>query len=428
MDNFRGAKLRDAQCIGCYRKFGTFFQGAFGMFCMDCRSDMGITDARDAELVMQMIEGGLYAPLKQEEGEVFGFGNDGHDDKRRSHAKKEQADPARVAEGLRQACDYKFIEDVTEHGYEKPITYVMAKNGLLEVRHSDLVTIVTRPKEVLGIATELKEGITLNLPKLPFTLLNQTVSFFRGVCKKLNNPSESLVQIWWNRTEKAYHLHVPEQRVTGSSVNHNSTFDRENDGNWYHVMDIHCHGSMGAFWSGTDDHDERRVTTERLFGVIGGILNPIPTWKWRMRTRDAFIDLNVADIWEIPTEQVPFQISRESLFRAISEPNALDKEGRVLLGCPVTLFTEVEIDKTWYDKVNGFSYGGGGHRREGNVTYHGGGRTPYGQQQLPSLRGYIYVAGKEYLVDDNNMTETGFELTRKNNPKHPANNTKQSEK
>ena len=33
-------------------------------------------------------------------------------------------------------------------------------------------------------------------------------------------------------------------------------------------MDIHSHNTMGAFWSGTDNADEKET---RLFGVLGKI-------------------------------------------------------------------------------------------------------------------------------------------------------------
>lgn len=364
-------------------------------FCQVCRKAFGLNNVEDAEELAAMIDVGIVSSHN------LGLVNLRKELPVTRQPEKPKVDPAVVAAGIRTQVDYKCVPVRT---YTKPITYVCASNGLFEVRHSDLATIVTRPKTVLGLVEEMKEGMTLNLPKVPFDFLRQTISFFRGVEAKMKGSSEALVQIWWDRTEGRHVIHVPEQQVSGGSVRHQSTFDQDSTGRYFHVMDIHSHGSnMSAFWSGVDDADEKRVTTERLFGVIGKVKEPIPMWKWRMRTRDGFMDLTVADVFEMPTAPINFTVTPEVLFRSMSS-EASFKDGKVSLWCPVDPFVDVEVPAAWYDQVKSYSY-------SNNHQSHHGGYRGFGFGK--DIRGFIYVDGREYEVDNGTMKPTGHSLVKK---------------
>ena len=310
---------------------------------------------------------------------------------------KPKVDPAKVAAGIRVMCDYRLAPFTA---FEKPITYVCYKNGIHEVRDSELVRITTKPKEILGISTEGKEGIEWKLPKVPFLFLQQTISFFRGVEAQVKSSSEALVQIWWDRTDLKHVMHVPEQTVSGGSVNHRSTFDQANEGRYLHVADIHSHGTgMGAFWSGTDNNDEMRVTTERLFGVIGKVTKPVPDFKWRMRTRDGFVDLTMADVFELPKESLTFTVKAEDFFRSMSN-EATFKDGRVSLWCPVEPFTDVEVPAAWYEQVKQHQWAGA----RGNV------HSSFPAGGLSNIKGFIYVNGIEYACEGTTIKATGHKL------------------
>ena len=376
------------QCIACEEEFQTNASGdsLLACFCWACRKGFRITTEEDAEELAGMIDVGaidVRAPVSPS-----------------TKPTTPKVDPAAVARGIRTQVDYT-VAPISE--YKKPITYVAFKNGLFEVRHSDLATVIVKPKEVLGVLEEAKEGVTLNIPKLPFAFLQQTISFFRGVEGKMKGSSEALVQVWWDRETKQHTIHVPAQQVSGGSVRHESVFDQDNTGRHLHVADIHSHGSnMSAFWSGVDDADEKRVTTERLFGVIGKVTDSIPQWKWRMRTRDGFIDLAVSDIFELPQETVTFTVQSADLFRCIGDANAY-QDGKVQLWCPIDPFTNVEVPTTWYDQVKAYSQTSGGH---GHWGWNG-------KHTTTPMKGYIYIDGLEYLVEDGKTTPTGHKLMRR---------------
>lgn len=377
------------QCLVCGGTIWSPLVGAWGSICWECKSEFGIGNIKDAEELAELITTGALTVTKNRGKEAAGFKN--RSSKRVAAPKVDQTV---VAAAIREMTDY-LVAPVT--AYEKPVSYVTAKNGLFEVRHSDLCTIITKPKEVMGVSEEMKEGWHLNLPKLPFEMLLKTISFFRAVCKKMNSPSEALVQIWWDRTSKQHVMHVPEQQVSAGGVHHQSTFDQGSEGRWFHVADIHSHGGMSAFWSGTDNADEMRVSTERLFGVIGKVEQPFPEWAWRMRTRDGFLNLNVVDLFEMPSAVHQFSIDSKTLFQQLSGKDTF-KDGMVSLWCPVDPFKSVEVPGEWLDQVKGYSYAGG----------HMGSRW-----QGQDIKGFIYIAGAEYQVMGNAIKATGHKLIPK---------------
>ena len=392
--------VKQCTCLVCNEPFMTMAMPPFDEVCVGCRMDFGANTFKEVEELVDMIKLGLI-----EEGDQGLF--PAKKELKRIEAAKPKSNPEVVAAGMRSAIDYIVLP--LADGFKKSITYVTAKNGLFEVRHSDLCTIVTQPKEVLGVVQEMKEGVTLNLPKFPWGFLEQTISFFRGVCERQKGSSEALVQVWWNRVDKAYELHVPEQKVSGGGVHHESRFDHEGDGNWIHAADIHSHGSsMSAFWSGTDDGDERRVTTERMFGVIGNVNDPIPTWKWRMRTRDGFIDLKLSDVFMMPEKVHEFTVTSKILFDAIDKDM---KNGEVILSCPVTPFGNVDVPEEWYEQVKGFNFNNNDNNHQG-----WGGA---GWQNLPQqMTGYIFINGLEYKLEDGKCVATGKKLVKRGDVNH----------
>lgn len=390
----------ERMCVGCGATFSTLAAESQSPVCMECTKDFGIETNEDLQELLNM----------------FGFNRRDENVPEKVTAapvKKVAVDPIKVAQGIRAQCDYAVMP--ADGGAlptpRKPITYVCAKNGLFEVRHSEIVTITSRPKEVMGVTQELKEGIEFNLPKIPFLFLQQTVRFFRGVEERRKSSSEAIVQVWWDRETKQYIMHVPEQVVGGASVNHNSTFDQDNGGKYIHVADIHSHtSSMAAFWSGVDNRDEERVTTERLFGVIGKINQPIPDWKWRLRTRGGFVDLNITDVFEMPQSDYTFRVSSKDMYQCINDPQ-LFKDGRVSLWCAVSPFNaDVEVPEEWYAQVKGYTTNNSGsHGWRGGHAVHGA-----VQQRFPSVvRGLLYIDGIEYEVQDNSMKPTGNKLIKK---------------
>src|SRR5690606_38499362 len=91
--------------------------------------------------------------------------------------------------------------------------------------------------------------------------------FFREIMKRYRD-AEAFVQVYWDLQEGKYICHVPKQRISKGSVNYDATenLDAVNSERYVFVYECHSHNSMGAFWSGTDNADEKEL---RIYGVFG---------------------------------------------------------------------------------------------------------------------------------------------------------------
>lgn len=389
--NLLNALGSERKCPSCGELFRGFTSGATGKFCFPCRGDFGLITDKDAEELMVALDAVPQAGRTEMRQMAKNKRSRGY---RVTHVPAPKADPAVVACAIRAMTDYGLTVPLPER-INNPTAYAIAKNGLFEVRDTDIARIIlpvaaapkdgTNHRAVSGLTEELQAGVTLRLPKIPFEMLAQTVAFFRGVCKEAKGSSEAIVRIWWDATERRYEIRVPEgeQQVSGASVRHfdNFNLDDERDENgvprYIMVMDIHSHGStMTAFWSGVDDGDERRCSEGRMFGVIGKCTQPIPEWKWRMRAREGFIEMNVADIFETrELAAIPFTVTMDVMLRAMSHTDG-SKDGQVRLLCPVDPFIDVTFPDAWMTQVQHAGRGSSSHhgqdfRVHGSVARHG---------------------------------------------------------
>jgi len=155
---------------------------------------------------------------------------------------------------VRQAAGF----DIETPKSAKPISFVMDGEGVKKVTKNEIGTFVEKVNEIpLDVVDESFEW---TLPKIPLELLLQIELWFKA------HTSEIMAQIFWNRDEKKYFIYIPEQEVSGASVH--AKRNEELEKRHLLVLDIHSHNTMGAFFSGTDDADERGC---RIFGVIGEI-------------------------------------------------------------------------------------------------------------------------------------------------------------
>lgn len=182
--------------------------------------------------------------------------------------------------------------------FQKPVNYVVTGDGVWEVRRSQLGFSVTQTAkgDIKGLPKgQLNETFLLAVPRVPWEMFAPIVAFFREVNRR--HRTEALVQIFWSPDAGFSHV-VPKQDVSGGKVEHVGDHDRDGT-TALHVMDIHSHHTMGAFWSSTDDNDEKRFDG-RAFGVIGQIDKRFPMSKWRVRAGGKFIDLPIDALIALP--------------------------------------------------------------------------------------------------------------------------------
>lgn len=171
----------------------------------------------------------------------------------------------------------KYHTDIDWPSEYGKVNYILRGDGLWEVRKNSIGIFRSHIAnlDIPGFPPEeTVEGFELALPKIPRSLLNITISFFRKLCE--DHDFEAYVQIFWNTDTSEYNIEVPQQQVSKGRVVYeppNVDFKKK-----ILVCEIHSHNSMNAFFSGVDEADERK-RGDRFFGVIGKLDTASPEIK-----------------------------------------------------------------------------------------------------------------------------------------------------
>jgi len=156
--------------------------------------------------------------------------------------------------------------------------YIFAENGLFVRAQNPLLKVTTciSPVKIRGLRP-LEEELVLTHGKIPRALYDLALSAFI-----VNKSWEQYLAVTW---EDQYHLRIPTQARESASVR----YDRLPST----ILDIHSHGVMDAFFSGTDDEDERGL---RLYMVVGRLDTLLPAVEIRLGVYGYFTPIN---FWEI---------------------------------------------------------------------------------------------------------------------------------
>lgn len=167
---------------------------------------------------------------------------------------------------------------------------------------SKVVTFPVIPE--LTTVKEIRQGFYPKVPKIPVELLLETFAMFKDICRIAGN-LEAYIRILFNKETKEFLLETPVQKVTAGHV----SFGESNyPSNISIVMEIHSHNSMDAFFSGTDDGNEKKQCG--LYGVIGKIDKDNPTFKWRTIGNKTELQLfeNTLDLFDTEFTSFPMLI------------------------------------------------------------------------------------------------------------------------
>ena len=165
--------------------------------------------------------------------------------------------------------------------------YILAANGLFIRASNPLLraTIQVAPAEVRGLAP-MQEEVELVHGRIPFSLLATTlaVSTLGG--------HEVYMGVLWRGG--LYGAVYPEQTGAVTRV----AYQRPQNV----LLDLHTHGNMNAFFSGTDDRDEQGF---QLYAVIGRLDQPVKEVALRLGIYGYFAPL----AWdEVFIEPLPSQL------------------------------------------------------------------------------------------------------------------------
>lgn len=209
--------------------------------------------------------------------------------------------PSVAAKKKGVASGYKGVvfslEDARRSG--KAITFIPSNDGnVYEIRCNGTGTFVVKADKV-SILPKVKAGFIPALPKIPYALLDEIIAFFRSFVKE-ESALEAAAEIYWSFTDRKYYTYIPKQSVSRKSVEFSKP--EIDSKKFQHVLEIHSHNKMRAFFSEIDDRDERATG---LYMVIGRLDRFIPDIRLRMSVGGKFKNIDISDIFELPMTGYP---------------------------------------------------------------------------------------------------------------------------
>jgi len=216
-----------------------------------------------------------------------------------NHSKKLSEEDKKKMVSLQKMMVGHYVENIPEDAPKK-INYVLQGNGVYEKRENDIGVFIRKVSatQVPGLYSPITEGWSLKVPLIPAELLCKAISFFRKICKTMNE-SEVFLQFFFDKTKEEYFIHCPKQKVGKGSVEYEND-DVYRDSNNILVFEIHSHNTMDAFFSTTDDGDEKE---DRFYGVVGKLNEHMPTIKLRGVFAGKETEIKVEDIFDLSGDQ-----------------------------------------------------------------------------------------------------------------------------
>lgn len=175
--------------------------------------------------------------------------------------------------------------------------HLIYADGIYEIVNNDIGKFVFKSQDTGNALSYLpiigKNRFELNLPKIPYKLLQIIQNFFREVSVTMQD--EVMVQLFWDKVNAKYVISVPEQEVAAASISFDRSKGLVNNPDMYLVMDIHSHVNMHETFSSIDDRDE--IGTQ-LYGVIGRLSTPGMNMTLRAGHSGSFLILDIDSVFD----------------------------------------------------------------------------------------------------------------------------------
>ena len=202
--------------------------------------------------------------------------------------------PKVTAQNKGRMASYKGVFSSFDEAerYGKMISLFPSGDGkVYEMRKTEMGRFITPVFETNAIG-KVKAGFTPALPLIPAAILFEILQFFKYMAHKGNY--EALANIYWDRQEQRFIVDIPEQKVSRVSVSSrlSGAFDSDR---FLHYMDIHSHNNMNAFFSETDNRDERAA---RVYAVVGKVTGFFPEIKVRIANSRSFVEIDPSVVFE----------------------------------------------------------------------------------------------------------------------------------
>lgn len=131
--------------------------------------------------------------------------------------------------------------------------FVVAGNGIFLRKDNGLFSGFVPVKEISFLDDFVVENSKLNLPKIPYSIVQLVKTFFSTVFEKYH--AEACVVIFYHEEQRIFKVVVPEQQVSSVAVTYRRPLSSCMPG-FKPVGTIHSHCNFNAFHSSVDDADE----------------------------------------------------------------------------------------------------------------------------------------------------------------------------
>ena len=197
---------------------------------------------------------------------------------------------------------YKGLFATPEEAAEsdKMICIFPARDGrVYEMRKTQLGTF-TVPRDTVEELSQVSAGFKPALPLVPHALFTQILAFFKFYAAQ-EKPLETLVNLYWDTKMKRFLPVIPRQKVTGVEIETMGEDGLDTE-RYIHYMDLHSHNIMPAFFSATDNADEKAA---RVYIVVGRLQDAQPQIMARISCSGHFQSIPLESVVEVYKPNFP---------------------------------------------------------------------------------------------------------------------------
>lgn len=188
---------------------------------------------------------------------------------------------------------FNTVEDARES--DKVICLIPGRDGrVYELQRMEQGEFIAPKNNILDFQ-EIRAGFTPALPPIPLSLIGRVIDFFRALMED-GEKYEALALIYWDKLNRQYLTYIPKQVVTQDRIEadlRDCPYDDEN--RYIRYADIHSHNSMDAYFSPTDDLDEKGTG---LYLVAGHLEKFFPDIEARIACGGSFVPIDAGKVIE----------------------------------------------------------------------------------------------------------------------------------
>jgi len=230
------------------------------------------------------------------------------------------------------------------------LTHVWQKDGIYAIRETSLATFVIKIShgQFSGLKDNLKEGITLKIPKVPYKMYEEVLAFYRFFYKKHN--TEVYTRIYYSPDTDSFKHVVIDQLLKPEfalwSFDNPADFDvKDSD---ILVMQLHSHHIMPGYFSSKDT--ETQQSLDGIHMVIGRINYHMPNYQIRFSFGEKKVNLNFTDLFDkdIKEDQLDLKLFKDWKKRCKIDKKKAAYKNDQLINIPIIMHDDF-LDRVVYE-------------------------------------------------------------------------------